>query len=393
MFDSRTRRLIHLTRELIEARSLSGQENRAAAVVGRWMSALNFDRVVVDNFGNVWGCITGNREGRRLLLDGHLDTVDVGQKNRWTHDPFGGEELEGRLYGRGSSDMKGAVAGMILAASDFAADRDRDFAGQIFVSCTVCEEIFEGVAARKVSAAVRPDWVIIGESSDLNIKRGQRGRAELRVQTEGKSAHSSNPDMGRNAAYDMMDVVQRLRRLPPERDSFLGEGILELTDVCSFPYPGASVIPEYCVATYDRRLLPGDTKETVLEQIRAVLCELVQTDSEIRAEVWCAREDITCYTGARMEAERFFPAWSTAEDHPLVVAAEEGLRGAGLDPQLSHYSFCTNGSHYAGELGLPTIGFGPSPERLAHTTDEYIQIEDLISAYNGYRGILGAIMR
>jgi len=392
MIESCRRQLVEFTRELVAARSPSGSEDGAAAAAARWMSTLGFDRVVVDELGSVWGSITGARDGRRVLLDGHLDTVEVGDEDQWAHDPFGTEEVQGRLYGRGTSDMKGALAAMILAAADFAADCARDFSGDILVSCTVCEEIFEGIAARRMSAELRPEWVILGEASDLNLNRGQRGRAELWVHTEGKTAHSSNPGAGRNAVYDMMHIVQKLQGLTPRVDSFLGEGIMELTDICSEPYPGRSMVPELCKATYDRRLLPGEDRESVLGQVNSVLEKIGSDDPGPSAGVQCARDEITCYTGVRMAAERFFPAWVIEEDHLLVEAAAEGLRRAGLSPQVSHYSFCTNGSHYAGERGLPSIGFGPSPEQLAHITDEYVLVEDLVSAYKGYRGMLEVLM-
>jgi acetylornithine deacetylase/succinyl-diaminopimelate desuccinylase-like protein len=104
--------------------------------------------------------------------------------------------------------MKGAVAAMIAAAGFFAADTRRDFAGEIVVSGVVHEECFEGIAARKISECVKPDYVVIGESSELNLKRGQRGRAEIVVETFGKHAHSANPSVGINAVYKMAELIE-----------------------------------------------------------------------------------------------------------------------------------------------------------------------------------------
>jgi acetylornithine deacetylase/succinyl-diaminopimelate desuccinylase-like protein len=132
-----------------------------------------------------------------------------------------------------------------------------DFPGEIYVAGVVYEELYEGVSARKISEFVRPDYVIIGEASDLNLKIGQRGRAEIVLETVGKPAHSANPEKGVNAVKKMMKLLAALEDYVPGEQEGLGKGILELTDIISTPYPGASVVPERCTATLDRRLLVG----------------------------------------------------------------------------------------------------------------------------------------
>lgn len=378
---------MELCQLLIQQKSYSGEENKAAEVVKAAFTKLGYDEVNVDRFGNVIGCIKGTEEGPSILMDGHIDTVPVKEEN-WTVAPFGGEIREGRIYGRGASDMKGAVSAMISAAAYFAQDCNRRFPGSIYVSCSVHEECFEGVAPRQVSEAVKPDFVIIGESSSLQLKRAQRGRAEIVVETFGTPAHSSNPEKGINAVYQMMKLIHSIQALPTETHEVLGKGILELTDIKSEPYPGASVVPNYCRATFDRRTLDGETKESVLAPIQQLIAQLTEKDSTFKASVSYAKGSERCYTGEIIEAERFFPAWLLEDNDPFVVNALQGLRHAGLNPSLSHYAFCTNGSHYAGEVGIPTIGFGPSEESLAHTDDEYIEIESLMASIRGYYGII-----
>lgn len=377
-----------LTKALISRRSYSGQERDAAEELGRYLTAHGFDRVETDGYGNVLGRLRGSRPGPRLLFDGHLDTVPVPDASAWTHPPFAPEEAGGRLYGRGASDMKGAVAAFTAAAGFFA--QDMDFAGEIWVAGVVHEECFEGVAARKVSEAVRPDYVVIGEASECNLKIGQRGRAEIVVETFGVPAHSANPEKGVNAVYGMCRVIEALRKLEAPEHPVLGRGILELTDICSFPYPGASVVPSRCRATYDRRLLVGETRESVLAPISAALEELRQ--SGIKASASYAQGEAACYTGETIRGERFFPGWLYAEDEPFVQAVLEELRGIGQDPKVTQYSFCTNGSHYAGEAGIRTIGYGPSRESLAHTDDEYVEIPQLEKACEGYYAIMKALL-
>lgn len=153
------------------------------------------------------------------------------------------------------------------------------------MACIVHEECFEGIAARLVSERYKPDYVIIGEASELNLKIGQRGRAEIVVETFGKPAHSANPQAGINAVYKMAQLIDKIRTITPPTHPVLGHGILELTDIKSSPYPGASVVPDYCRATYDRRLLVGETKESVIAPLESALAELVAQDPQFKASV------------------------------------------------------------------------------------------------------------
>lgn len=391
--DKRQQELIALCQELIRQQSYSGQENKVVDSLKQAFKQLGFDDCFVDEYGNVIGHIKGRRAGKSILFDGHIDTVPVADDSKWKHAPFGGEVIDGKIYGRGASDMKGAVSAMVAAAAYFAADTNRDFAGDIYVAGVVHEECFEGVAARKISEQIKPDYVVIGEASELNLKRGQRGRAEIIVETYGKPAHSANPQAGINAVYKMAGLIEKIRNLKTAYQDVLGHGILELTDIKSSPYPGASVVPERCRVTYDRRLLVGETKESVLQPILDLISEMSEQDAEFKAAAYYSCGSEQCYTGNCIEGERFFPGWLYDENDEFVQTALLGLQQAGLQPDITQYSFCTNGSHYAGEAGIKTIGFGPSRENLAHTIDEYIEIDQLFKAAKGYYGIIKAVLK
>jgi putative selenium metabolism hydrolase len=391
--EERKKELIDLCKKLISLESYSGREGGAAEALKEFLEEKNFDSITVDEYGNIIGKIQGKRPGKKLLFDGHIDTVPVGNEDDWKHKPFNPEIIDGKLYGRGSTDMKGAVAAFSAAAAFFAEDSGRDFPGEIFIAGVVHEECFEGVAARKVSALVQPDYVVIGEASELNVKIGQRGRAEIVVETFGVPAHSANPEKGINAVYQMCKAVEAIRGLKPPEHPVLGKGIMELTDIKSSPYPGASVVPEYCRATYDRRLLTGETRESVLAPIEAVLSRLSHEDSAFKAKVSFARGKETCYTGTVIEGERFFPAWLFDEKEPFVQDVLAELGRAGFSPQVTRYNFCTNGSHYAGEKGIPTLGLGPSRENLAHTIDEYVETEELFGAAESYYAVMKALLK
>ena len=385
--------VVRLCQELVKQRSYSGEEQGVVKVLKENMEQMGFDSVTVDKYGNIIGCIKGNRPGPKILFDGHIDTVPVQDAGKWEHDPFAAEIVDDKIYGRGTSDMKGAVAAMTCAAANFAAATGKDFAGEIYVAGVVHEECFEGVAARAISAAVHPDYVVIGEASQLNLKIGQRGRAEIVVETFGKPCHSANPEKGINAVYKMAKVIEAIRTLEPPHHPVLGDGILELTDIKSAPYPGASVVPEYCRATYDRRLLVGETKESVLAPINALLDKLMAEDPQLKVKASYAVGREKCHTGNEIEGERFFPGWLYDEKDEFVQAVYGELKAMGYDPSITQYNFCTNGSHYAGEAGIKTFGLGPSRENLAHTINEYIEIDQLVKVCDCYGGVMKALLK
>lgn len=385
--------LVELCRELIKIPSLSGDEGRLVKKLKETYIEMGFDEVYIDEYGSIIASIRGDNPGPRVLLDAHIDTVPVTDPLKWKHSPFGAEIEDGRIYGRGTSDMKGALSAMIVAVGSFSEKYKRNFNGEIHISGVVHEECFEGVAARKISERVNPDIVIIGEASNLNIKCGQRGRAEIVVETFGKSAHSANPDKGVNAVYKMMKLVNEIQKINSPDHDILGKGILELTDIKSSPYPGASVVPEYCRATYDRRLLVGETPKDVLEPIELIISKMEEEDINFKAAVSLAIAQEECFTGNTIEGERFFPGWLFSKQDNFIQKVWTGLREIGIPSELTEYSFCTNGSHYAGEKSIKAIGFGPSMENLAHIVDEYIEISQLQGACEGYKKILELILK
>jgi putative selenium metabolism hydrolase len=384
--------VLELCGRLIQTQSYSGNEKAVASVLTDYFKTHSYDEVLTDAYGDVIGLIRGSKPGPRVLFDGHMDTVPVSDPEKWVYPPFEASIHDGRMYGRGSSDMKGALGAMACAAADFAKSVGKDFAGEIYVAGVVHEECFEGVAARSISALVKPDYVIIGESSELNLKIGQRGRAEIVVETFGRAAHSANPEKGINAVYHMAKVIGAIQNLEPPEHPILGKGILELTDIKSSPYPGASVVPEYCRATYDRRLLVGETKESVLLPLEELLQQMQKDDPELRARVSYAVGEEICYTGEKISGERFFPGWLFDREEPFIQKIYQELIMQGYSPEITRYNFCTNGSHYAGEAGIRTVGLGPSRENLAHTENEYAEVDQLIKAADCYKHVIKALL-
>ncbi|MDP7643470.1 MAG: YgeY family selenium metabolism-linked hydrolase [Anaerolineales bacterium] len=377
-------RIVNCTRSLVQQPSLSGQESAVVETVLAEMRALGFDRTWVDDNGSAIGVIEGAEPGPTLLLDAHCDTVGIAPGVAWSRDPFAAERDDVNIHGRGTADMKGALAAMVHAAASV--DRER-LTGRVVVSATVMEEVMEGQGLKPVMQAVQPDFVVIGEATDLNLNRGGRGRAEIHVETVGEPVHSSSPHLGRNAVYAMMNVIETVRALDLPDDPLLGPALFALTDIISDPYPGHSVIPSRCRVTFDRRLLPGETPDSVLGQI----LEAPELKGiELKAEI--AAGEYRAYTGNTMRGSKFFPAWVFDESHFFVQTALRGLRNVGGDPQVAAYRFCTNAAYSAGVAGVPTVGFGPATEGDAHVVDEKLAVLTLAAAARGYQGIVDAAL-
>lgn len=377
-------KLVQFAQSLVQQPSLSGEEHAVADRVQAEMQALGFTAITVDANGSVVGIIDGVQPGPTILLDAHIDTVGIAPGVPWTQEPHGGRVVEEAIYGRGTADMKGALAAMIHAAA--AVDRTKLY-GRIAVSATTLEEVLEGVTLRTVMQQVHPDFVVIGEATNLNLNRGGRGRAEVHLSTIGRPAHSSSPHLGRNAVLDMMKVIAAIETLELPTEPLMGPAIMALTDIISEPYPGYSVIPSLCKVTYDRRLLPGETPTDVLS---AITEHPALQGLPLQAQI--AVGEHVAYTGTTLHADKFFPAWIFPESHPFVASALSGLHEVGLQPQISAYRFCTNGAYSAGIAGVPTIGFGPAKESDAHVVDERLLLSDLFTAAQGYQGIIEAVL-
>jgi len=369
---------------LVRTPGLSGDEGAVAALVEAEMARLGY-AVQVDAMGNVTGTLDGG-DGPCALFDGHMDTVGVTDPAAWSADPAG-EIRDGRLYGRGAMDMKGQLAAVIHGVAAAA----EALGGRAVVSASIAEEVLEGAATAEIARRVRPDVAVICEPSTMRLVVGQRGRAELVVEVHGRPTHSSRPELGVNAVDAMADVLRATRGLRLPAHAALGDAILVPTDVLSRPYPANSVVPDRCTVTYDRRTLPGESEEDVVGPVRAA-AEAAVAPYGATATVTIAQDRFESYTGAIVEGPNFAAAWSIDPGAPPASTALRALADAGLDVDTGHWAFCTNGSATAA-LGIPTIGFGPGDETLAHRVDEHMTLDELHAGARGYTALAAGLTR
>jgi putative selenium metabolism hydrolase len=247
----------------------------------------------------------------------------------------------------------------------------------------VQEEPCEGCAVQVLIEAegVRPDWVVLGEPSNLQISRGHRGRMELCVTVRGRSAHASAPQQGDNAIYNAARLICALNLLAdmlPE-DAFLGKGTLAVTRIENTA-GSRNAIPDSCTLHVDRRLTLGETEPKVIAEIQGLIAR-----EGLRADLSVSQYEAISYAGYVCCEKQHYPAWVVPEDHSLVQAAARAVKQVvGERSAIGRWNFSTDGAYTMGVAGIPTVGIGPGDEGQAHTADEHIRLADCFTAARIY---------
>ena len=373
--------LVSFLQDLVRIPSFSCQEKGVAERLAAEMLAVGFDDVWTDRIGNVVGRI-GPGTGPRLLYNGHMDTVGVGDPEAWTHDPFSAAIVDGLLYGRGATDMKGPLASLVYGAKALK-DSGLELAGDIYVVGAVQEEPCEGYAMRVLveEENLRPNWVVLAEPTNLRVTRGHRGRMEMHVTVRGRSSHASMPHLGENAIYGAARIIFSLELLSEmlAEDPFLGKGTLAVTRIENTA-ASKNVIPDSCTFVIDRRLTLGETEAKALAEVEGLIAR-----ENMRARVSLAEFDYTSYTGYRCRDVEHYPAWVVPENHHLVQATSRTVREVtGERSIIGKWDFSTDGVYTMGIAGIPTVGMGPGEESRAHTADECIRLTDCYTAAQIY---------
>ncbi len=372
--------IVRFTSELISIQSLTGSEGRVAQSVKAKMEELGYDSVKIDELGNVIGLIGQGTPD--ILFDSHMDTVTVTDEELWSFDPYSGDIIDGFVCGRGAVDMKGGLASSIYAgaavkALGFALDKT------VCVVASVMEEDYDGEALYHICSnpLYRPKRVVICEPSSLHLALGHRGRALIRIKTEGVAAHGSAPEQGVNAIYKMQPIIARVESLScmfidsPQYQGSVTLSVIESTSV------SANAVPSSCEVLLDRRLGLIEDRSYIEKEMKDLL---MGTDAS-----WeIVRVEGVSWTGGKVVLESFLPAWESSDGSYFTklgqLAYETLFRKT---PDHFFWDFCTNGVTSAGKLGIPTIGFGPGLPELAHKRDERCSIDEILKATEFY-GIL-----
>ncbi|MFW5772976.1 MAG: YgeY family selenium metabolism-linked hydrolase, partial [Phototrophicaceae bacterium] len=348
--------IIQFLRELCAIPSMNSEIRAVGERAEAEMRKLGFKDVWWDQMGNVVGVIGDGP--LQLLYDSHIDTVGIGNPDEWQWDPFQGKIEDGILYARGACDEKGSTPGIIygLALAQELGLLD----GITAYYFGNMEEWNDGSAPHALVEVegVKPDFVVIGEPTCMQVYRGQKGRVEFEIRATGRSSHAASNHLGDNAIYKLIPIINAIQELEPQfiNDPFLGEGRVTVTDM-HVRTPSINAVPDEALIYIDRRLTFGETPEAELERLR----RLVGERDDISVSI--LRYDEPSYTGFHFPLDKIYPAWALPEDHPFVEAGQRtGELLWGSMPPSHKWNFSTNGIYWAGKAGIPSIGFGPGDE-------------------------------
>ncbi|ADK79274.1 M20/M25/M40 family metallo-hydrolase [Sediminispirochaeta smaragdinae] len=379
---SQQKEVLAFARQLVCEPGNSGDEEKSALLIEKKMNELGYNQVRVDPYGSVIGIINGSKPGPTILFDGHVDVVPIHEPDEWHHDPYGGEVVGDKLISRGSADMKGSVTAMIFAASYL--DKEK-LLGTIIVSASVAEELIPGRALEKILDEYKVDAVVVGEPTKLRLGFTEKGRCSISMTVTGEVAHSSSPELGKNAIYIANDAIRRIREIPVNSDPFLGDEVRELVELRSEPTPGYGSVPYYCWGLWECRILPGESEQALLNKF---VSSQKGSEWEERIHFQFETIDIPNFTGTHLIGKDFLPAWREDKNSGLYKQMEAAVEKSGIPVEYEPIYYGSNALMSCGVKKLPTVIFGPGDVALAHKPDEYLRIQDLWKATKIFNHIM-----
>jgi putative selenium metabolism hydrolase len=377
--------IIQFLRDIVAIPSMDGQLKDVGECIQAKMRNLGFDEARFDKMGNTIGRI-GNGP-KTIVFDSHIDTVGVGDPGEWDWDPFVGKVENGALYARGACDEKGSTPGMVYG---LAIARELGLLdGYTAYYFGNMEEWCDGIAPNAFVEAdpqVKPDFVVIGEPTKMQIYRGHKGRIELKITAHGQSAHAASHYLGDNAVYKMMSIITQIREL--DRRMRFGMGYhpiqgypsIAVTDV-EARTASLNAVPDQFTIYLDRRITLSEPRDEVIETIKGLIPDYLQDEIHVEELFY----DAPSYTGFVFPVSKFYPPWLLDDAHPLTRAGQATIESLwGESRSLGTWDFSTNGTYWAGKAGIPSIGFGPGDEKTAHMRHENVPLDEVVDSTEFY---------
>jgi len=370
--------VVSLAQDLVRIKGLSSEEELVADCVERAFRDLGYDQVVRDSYGNVLGIIHGRTGESTLLLCSHLDTASPGNLHDWAGSPWRAEITNGQLHGLGAADCKSGLAaqiytGALLKRSLLPLD------GSLIVAATVMQEEGHSTGVRELmketlpSLEMRPNWAILGEPTNLGLYYGHEGWVELFVCVE-----SPNPFQVDDAAEAIFETLNARRNHENEYEYLLVRPPrIERTEP-----ERRAIIP------IDRRLRPGEAVEAVIHEIGLTAVATARSAGGVAVDTAVRQTTRRAYTGRGTLVRHVTNAWSTDPFSPLMERARHALAAAELPVrpgkwELGRLGMGTAGGVLLQEFGIPTLGYGPGDEAVAHRPNEYVEVENIVKALYG----------
>jgi succinyl-diaminopimelate desuccinylase len=363
--------VVKVCQELVRIKSVNppGDELSIAVYIASTLRKVGLEVELVKHSStraSVFARLKSSREIPGLLYNGHLDTVPVGHE-KWIHGPFHAEMAEGKIWGRGTADMKGGLAALMVAVKTLAQAR-MPLRGDLILAATASEET-DSLGATTIAA--RSDLgpiqaVIIAEPSDNGIYVAEKGDYWLELTTHGKTAHGSMPELGQNAVMMMLTLISELEKLaiPYEEHPMLGGFTKSVNTIAGGMK--TNVVPDYCLVTVDMRTVPGQDHLAILGRVKDLIADLSHRIPDFKASIKV--------TNDRIPVE-------TSPDEPVVqsfAAAVAEVTGKRPDPKGANYY--TDAVALVPAFKAPMIICGPGEAKLAHQPNEHVEVLKLVQA-------------
>lgn len=353
----------------IPTENLPGDERPCAEFVVEWFEARGVDATLVETpsaeRAQAVAEVGDADEGPTLVLNGHTDVVPAGDRDQWSHDPFAGTVEDGRLYGRGSADMKTGLAVAMLAVRDLAGEVEQgDLDGSLVFHAAMGEETGEPGTRSLIEAGYDGDYAVVLEPTDFRVGTSAKGVATYRVGVDGSASHASRPDQGVNAIDEARAVLAALDeyddRVREQEDPLVGRAYATVTEFEAGTDSNMAVLADRAEFLLDRRILPEEDFESVEAEIEAVLAE-VEREAGIETDLAL----VQYYASAGIPADHRLASTFRDRSVELADAPDEPW---GLEAATDAREFVA--------AGIPAIIWGPGELAQAHTADEHIELED-----------------
>jgi len=382
---------VALLQEWVQERSVQGEERSIQEKIAAHLTAMGLEvdmwvmegeellnhpyfvspRNYFANSPNVVGVWKGTGGGRSMILNGHVDVVPAGDEKQWEASPYSGAVIDGKLYGRGSTDMKGGNMAALLAIETLQALGVR-LKGDVIFQSVVEEESGGAGTLSTILRGYRADAAIVPEPTNLKIFPKQQGSMWFRLRVKGRSAHGGTRYEGVSAIEKSMIVVKAIAELEQSRNERITDPLYEKLPI---PVPinigviegGKWPSSVADVVTLEGRMgvAPGEEMESAKAEMEAALMQLAQQDS------WFAEHPV--------ELEWYGARWvpgEVSEEHPLMGLLSEAYRTVcGSDPVIEASPWGTDGGLLTKLAETPAIVFGPGVTQVAHYPNEYIELE------------------
>jgi putative selenium metabolism hydrolase len=383
--------IIDFAKRLIQTPSNTGNESHIAEVIVAELKKLNYDKIFIDDIGNIVGIMEGKENGVNIVNLSHMDHNLPTDFELWKYNPYSGYIENNILYGIGASDCKGSITAQIYAGALLKNNINK---GNYIVSFTVGEGYSTCFGTKFLfdktlkELNLNINLVIMGNATSLNIYLGQRGKAEFEIEIFGRTNASIFPSLGINAVHKIPPIIKGIENLMDNlnSDPIFEQSTIAITNVRTLP-KSTSMIPDRCFITIDRRFFPSETLTEVKQQIQSILDKISIDDNTFKANLYIVKQECVSYTNYKEKLDKVMYPFYTDEKNSFIQSVYKTLKEINSETTFGTWYFNTDGGYPSYVHKIPTIGYGPGEEKFFATAFDQVKIENIFSACLGYASI------